>query len=372
MDKIKEIEFFPWNDNFETDVKEIDEQHKVLVELLNKLGNTLTNENYNKMEKIFEELSKYADYHFYCEELIWEKYFNKNELLIVNHKKNHDSFMVKVLEIKEKNKESDLDKVLEEVLMFLIKWLAFHILDEDKRLAYIIKYVNEGYHLSEAMYKTDILMNGSMKVLIDNILTMYNSLSSKALDLIRERKARIKAQEELSKINKRLEELSITDQLTGLYNRRYFEEIIDKEIKSCKKEKNYLGIILFDIDYFKKLNDTYGHQQGDVALKSISKCMKKIAKKVNNYAFRLGGEEFCIITIDRNKKGAYCLSKILKDEVAKLRIENINSPTNKFLTISIGVESLIPSNSDNLDSFMLSVDRKLYQAKDNGRDCIVF
>lgn len=372
MNNIKRIEFFPWNKNFETNIKEIDEQHRVLIGLLNKLGNALTtNNNDNKLEIIFDELAKYADYHFYCEELIWEKYFSKEEALIINHKKTHDSFIPKVLEIKEKNKNVSFYKVLEEILMFLIKWLAFHILDEDKRLAYIIKYMNDGFNLNESMFKTDNLMNGSMKILIENILTMYNSLSSKALDLIRERKERIKAQEELRIINKKLQELSITDQLTNLYNRRYFEEVMDREIKLCIREKRYLGIILFDIDYFKKLNDTYGHHQGDIALKSIASCMKKIAKRASDYSFRLGGEEFCIITSSVNEKEAYNLAKILKEEIFELKIQNENSLIDNFLTVSTGVLSLIPEKADTLDSIMLTVDKKLYKAKDNGRNTII-
>jgi len=369
---LKEIEFFPWNENFETNIEEIDEQHKMLVELLNKLGNALLTENVQKMEKVFDELAKYADHHFYCEELVWAQYFDIESPLVKNHKKTHDSFIPKVLEIQESSKELGLQKILEDILLFLIKWLAFHIIDEDKRLSYIIRYMNEGNNQSEAIFKTDALMNGTMKKLVDTILDMYNSISSKAIDLIKERKARIKAEEELQKINKKLEKLSITDQLTNLYNRRYFEEVFDKNIRICIREKKYLGVILFDIDYFKKLNDTYGHQKGDIALKSIAKCMKEVTKRPTDYVFRLGGEEFCIVTSSDNQEEAYNLSKILHENIKELKIANKNSLVNEFLTISTGVVSIIPSKKDNLDSIMLEVDKKLYSAKENGRNRIIY
>lgn len=324
------------------------------------------------MEMIFDELAKYANFHFYCEELIWNDYFDKDSFILVGHKKNsHNSFLPEVLKIKEKNKDLGIQKTLEEVLLFLIKWLTFHILDEDKRLAFIINHLSKGHELDSAIKQTDHLMNSSMKKLIENILNMYNTLSSKAIDLIRERKARIKAEEELRAINKQLQELSITDQLTSLYNRRHFENAFNIELNRCQRDKKYLGVLLFDIDYFKKLNDTYGHQQGDIALKLIAQAMKDVAQRPIDYSFRLGGEEFCIMTSSNNKEEINILATMLTNRIKELKIENKNSLVSDILTVSGGVTSIIPTKEDTIDSIMVEVDKKLYDAKNKGRNQII-
>lgn len=375
MNKIEEIEafeIFPWNENFETGINEIDEQHKKLIILLNKLANTLTQEKEYEVEETFNELANYAEYHFKCEEEIWNKYL-KDELLVLKHKDTHSSFLPKVIELKENNKDKSFHEIVEDILLFLIRWLAFHIIDEDKRLAFIIKAIEEdNKDIKEAIYQTDNIMSGSMKNLLEAILKMYDNLSLKAISLIRERKARVKAQKELKEINKKLEQLSITDQLTDLYNRRYFEETFEKELKRTKRDKKFFGVILFDIDYFKKLNDHYGHLEGDEALKSISNCLKNTCKRPSDFIFRIGGEEFCIISINEKKEDIYNLANIVQQSINEMKIENIKSLVSDYLTISAGVESLIPTNEDNIDTIMKNADEKLYKAKENGRDRIVF
>ena len=372
VEKFEELEVFPWNENFETGIQEVDEQHKTLVILLNKLANSLTQEKIAKVEDTFSQLAKYADYHFKSEEKIWEKYFDKRNLLFKSRKHSHDSFLPTVIELQEKNKDKPFYDTAEEILLFLIRWLAFHIIDEDKRLALIIDSINNGKELNEAKLISDSQMGGSMKILVEAILSMYDSLSKKAINLIRERKARILAQKELRKINKKLEKLSITDQLTGLHNRRHFEEIFEQELKRAKRNNTIISLILFDIDYFKKLNDTYGHIQGDKALKSVAKCMKRVCKRANDFAFRVGGEEFAIVITNEESKTAIELCEILKKEIEEAQILNENSSVSKYLTISAGVVSKIPNDLDDIDSFSKIADERLYEAKELGRNLIIF
>ena len=372
VEKFEELEVFPWNENFETGIQEVDAQHKTLVILLNKLANSLTQEKIAEVEDTFSQLAKYADYHFKSEEKIWEKYFDKRNLLFKSRKHSHDSFLPTVIELQEKNKDKPFYDTAEEILLFLIRWLAFHIIDEDKRLALIIDSINNGKELNEAKLISDSQMGGSMKILVEAILSMYDSLSIKAINLIRERKARILAQKELRKINKKLEKLSITDQLTGLHNRRHFEEIFEQELKRAKRNNTIISLILFDIDYFKKLNDTYGHIQGDKALKSVAKCMKRVCKRANDFAFRVGGEEFAIVITNEESKTAIELCEILKKEIEEAQILNENSSVSKYLTISAGVVSKIPNDLDDIDSFSKIADERLYEAKELGRNLIIF
>lgn len=372
IEEFEDLEVFPWHQNFETGIQEVDEQHKALVILLNKLANSLTQEKITEVEDTFTQLAKYADYHFKSEEKVWEKYFDKKNPLFQSHKHSHDSFLPTVIELQEKNKDRPFYDTAEEILLFLIRWLAFHIIDEDKRLALIIDSINNGKELNEAKLISDSQMGGSMKILIDAVLSMYDNLSIKAIKLIRERKARILAQKELRKINKKLEKLSITDQLTNLYNRRHFEEIFEQELKRAKRNNTIISLILFDIDYFKKLNDTYGHLQGDKALKTVAKCVKRVCKRANDFAFRIGGEEFAIMITNEDSKTAIELCEILKKEIEKEEIPNENSSVSKYLTISAGIVSKVPNALEDIDSFTKIADERLYQAKELGRNLIIF
>ena len=365
------FEIFIWNKNFETGILEIDKQHKKLVELLNKLANSLTQDKITEIEYAFEELANYAQYHFKSEEAVWHKYLD-NEELIKEHEKSHNSFLPKIEKIKKQYQNKPIYDMLEAIVLFLIKWLSFHIINEDKRLTLIIQNLHKGETLENAKFIVDNRMNGSMKTLIKAILTMYNSISIKTIKLIRERKARIKAEKQLKRINKKLERLSITDQLTNLYNRRHFEELFDLQIKKAKEEDLEVKVILFDIDYFKRLNDTYGHIKGDEALKAVSKCIKKTCKRKTDFAFRVGGEEFVILVIDEQEDSAINLAEKLKTNIQELEIPNINSEVSKYLTVSMGVVSLKISNKDTRDSIMKLADNKLYNAKELGRNIISF
>lgn len=367
---IKNFEIFPWNENLKTGINKIDEQHKVIIMLINKLANNLTQEKEFEIEDTFNELAKYADFHFKSEEKIWEEHLHGSELVLL-HKDSHDSFLPEVLKIKENNKDKSFTETAEEILLFLIRWLAFHIVDEDKRLVLIINSIKEGKKIHEAIAESENFRSDSMKNLIETILSMYDSLSLKTISLIRERKARLEVEKELTNTNKKLEELSITDQLTNLYNRRYFDEVFQKELIKSKRNKTLLTVILIDIDYFKRINDTYGHSFGDVVLKNIADCLKKVCKRPNDFVFRVGGEEFTIIISNEDYDCAISLIEILQKSIRDLKIPNINSDISDYLSISGGMVCKIPTQEDSIDSIIKLADDKLYKAKENGRNKII-
>ncbi len=367
----KKFEIFPWNKNFETEIVEIDEQHKTIVALLNKLANDLTKDELIEVEHTFEELAKYAEFHFECEEKVWVKYIKDNSIINA-HKDSHASFLPSVKELREKNKSENLHEVIEEVILFLIKWLAFHIIDEDKRLALVIKSLEDGKDVNEAIYTADELMSGTLKNLIDTVLTMYDEISIKAINLIRERTRRIKAEKELLEINKKLTKLSITDQLTKLYNRRYYDDILKRELRKAKRNKTNIALILLDIDYFKNINDTYGHAYGDKVLVLVAACLEKICKRPNDFVFRVGGEEFAILITNEKNENIFSFTKILQKSIQDLKIENKNSKISNYLTLSAGVVCKIPISKDTSDSIMKSADDRLYLAKKDGRNKIIF
>lgn len=168
---------------------------------------------------------------------------------------------------------------------------------------------------------------------------------------------------------KYIEHLSITDELTQLYNRRFFNIKISEEINRAKREKHHFCLLIMDIDYFKQYNDTYGHQMGDVALEKVAKVLKARTNRASDFAFRLGGEEFGIITsLDKEKVIEF--ANLIKNDIENLKIENLNSKVSKYLTISIGVVSKEGDEITNSNKLYKEADDNLYQAKNSGRNSI--
>ncbi len=170
---------------------------------------------------------------------------------------------------------------------------------------------------------------------------------------------------------KKISEISITDFLTGLYNRRHFNTIYELELKRAHRDHKNFVLIILDIDFFKQYNDTYGHDGGDEVLKSISTALKDTLKRANDYIFRLGGEEFAIITSDIKYIGLVKLCNRLLQNIIDLKIKHRTSDINEFVTVSIGAKML---NKDLIlsenDIFKLA-DNALYKAKQLGRNRVV-
>lgn len=168
---------------------------------------------------------------------------------------------------------------------------------------------------------------------------------------------------------KHIEYLSITDELTQLYNRRFFNTKMEKEINRAKRENTYLSFLIMDIDYFKEFNDNYGHQKGDFALEEVSKVLRKYTNRSSDFAFRLGGEEFGIITrLDKERIMEFANN--IKNEIEELHIEHKKSSISRYLTISIGITSRTGLNLLDSNTLYKEADDALYIAKNKGRNCI--
>jgi len=170
---------------------------------------------------------------------------------------------------------------------------------------------------------------------------------------------------------KQIEILSITDELTGLYNRRYFNEIFKREFNRIKRAHKFLGLMIIDIDYFKQYNDTYGHQAGDSVLEKVGKALKASVKRSYEYSFRLGGEEFAIITSDDSNKRIMQLAHNIVDTIESLKIEHSKNSASDYLSISLGLVCTQIEESMSLDSLYKNADDLLYQAKQNGRNQVI-
>jgi len=364
------FEVFPWNENFETGNEQIDEQHKKLVELLNKLANTLVRDETIEINEAFDELADYANYHFEQEEAIWSEYFQEDSWF-TSHQLSHSTFLPKVLELREREMDRPLQDIIESIVKFLIRWLAFHIIDDDRRLALVIEAMNDGMNIEDAKAKADRKMNGSFRVLIETVLKMYDGLSTRTLELMRERRARMVAEQELRDINEKLETLSVTDQLTGLYNRRHFDVVMQQEIKRARREKKAVTLFILDIDHFKKLNDHYGHNGGDVALRNVGQKLLEICRRPSDYAFRVGGEEFAVISREHEAEDELVFAECIRKSIEAMEIPNVLSEVSDCLTVSVGGFAEVPGEHDTVDLYMKKADERLYRAKEMGRNRVI-
>ena len=174
------------------------------------------------------------------------------------------------------------------------------------------------------------------------------------------------------KHQKLIEEISIKDELTQAYNRRFFNQIFSKELKRARRKGDMFCIAMFDIDYFKKYNDTYGHLKGDEALQKVVTGVLNELQRPGDYLFRVGGEEFIIIYSEMQSFAeAKKFSNKLIMAVEDLKIEHKASLNVDVLTISLGLLTIIPPCFMDNDNILQRIDELLYQAKENGRNQII-
>jgi diguanylate cyclase (GGDEF)-like protein len=194
------------------------------------------------------------------------------------------------------------------------------------------------------------------------LLDKYQELSAELEDKVEARTA------ELEQANKRLAELSITDGLTGLFNRRHLDTTLAKNWAMARRSKLPLTVIMTDIDYFKKYNDLYGHQQGDSCLQEIARAMKGVFSRSTDFVARYGGEEFVVVLMDTHLNEAKQLAEELRERIEAHNIEHKDSPEG-HVTLSIGLASFEPDcDIDNVDRLVGLADDALYQSKESGRN----
>lgn len=172
----------------------------------------------------------------------------------------------------------------------------------------------------------------------------------------------------LNYLNKKYKKDSITDSMTQLNNRKYFDMIFDK-MPDVSKEKNWeSAFMMFDIDHFKQYNDTYGHDKGDDTLKAVANVLKTYFNKEYEYVFRLGGEEFGVILFDIDKDIVESCLKDINEKIVQLQIEHKSSSVLGVISISIGAVMYSKDNDLSTNKMYKLADEKLYKSKTNGRN----
>lgn len=192
------FEIFPWSRNFETGIEEIDEQHLVLVDILNRLARDCAESPEEfRSHPVLDELLSYAAFHFRSEERIWSEYLGEAEM-VRNHHDAHQMFFVRVQMLR--NSDGDSQNILRELLDFLTHWLAFHILESDRRMALTVKAVEQGADLREALDRVDDELSGTISVLVTALMEVYGRLSDSAIRLIEAKRERRALAEEVKRL----------------------------------------------------------------------------------------------------------------------------------------------------------------------------
>lgn len=174
--------------------------------------------------------------------------------------------------------------------------------------------------------------------------------------------------EELSVANKELKDLAYIDSLTQVTNRRRFEEYLQQQWQQLLEAKLSLSLIICDVDFFKRYNDTHGHQEGDRCLRSVAEAIRKAARRPADLVARYGGEEFAVILPQTPAAGAIEVAKNIQGAIRRLCLPHAASPVSSYVTLSLGIASLIPTSQIQYETIVEKADSALYQAKKAGRD----
>ncbi|OGT22320.1 MAG: diguanylate cyclase response regulator [Gammaproteobacteria bacterium RBG_16_57_12] len=182
-------------------------------------------------------------------------------------------------------------------------------------------------------------------------------------------------QKKLEESNRKLEEsnkilhgLSVLDGLTGISNRRHFDEMLEQEWGRAVRDCKNISLILLDIDYFKKFNDNYGHQMGDECLQQVANCLSRSLKRTSDALARYGGEEFVVILPDTDAAGAVTIAEKLRSCIDTMNLTHEYSGVSDHVTISLGVATMSPNHGMQSKELVSKADEALYAAKKNGRN----
>lgn len=197
----------------------------------------------------------------------------------------------------------------------------------------------------------------------EQALSAQASLNKRLDEMVRQRTA------ELEGANLQLRELSIRDGLTGLFNRRHFDDLLMIEYQRSFREKNWVSVAMLDVDHFKNINDSYGHPFGDLCLKTIAEVVLGKLRRPPDVVARYGGEEFVIMLPGANPDGGRIVAEKIREAVAAIRLEC--DGVEVALTASVGVATVTPGDRAGYQQLLKSADQCLYQAKEAGRNTVI-
>jgi diguanylate cyclase (GGDEF)-like protein/hemerythrin-like metal-binding protein/PAS domain S-box-containing protein len=482
------VDIFPWNENFNTGLPKVDEQHHKLVQLVNLLASHVTFQtDIPRLNSIIDELVDYTVYHFKTEEAIWHEYL-AGDSLESKHLAVHDSFTATILKLKAEKDTKSVETIIEEVLSFLARWLAAHILENDRYMAMVVRDIQSGMPLEQAKVVAEHQLSGTSRALIDILLATYKSIAANTLQLMKavsqsrqaEQQLRITAlvfdsrigiiitdanrailrvnqaftditgyaAEEVTGKNPHLlnsgrqdagfyadmwsnidrsgswegeiwnrrksgetylefltisavknragivtnyvgtfnditaskaaeneiKNLAFFDQLTQLPNRRLLTERFQHALASSARIGKPGALLFIDLDNFKNLNDTLGHDTGDLLLQQVAQRLTSCVRGDDTVA-RIGGDEFVVLLENLTEQPLKAATQV--EAIGKKILASLSQPCQldthheHHSTASIGV-TLFSGGQLTTEELLKQADIAMFQAKKAGRNTLRF
>ncbi len=215
---------------------------------------------------------------------------------------------------------------------------------------------------------TEGILAGADAYIPKPIKPLHLQLQIMAMQRIYDTRQKLKlAQQQLEEANEKLLKISLVDELTGLANRRNFDQHLEKEYRLAKREKKALTVIICDVDFFKIYNDTYGHIEGDKCLANIAAAIANVPKRPTDLACRYGGEEFTVILPNTDLQGGLFIAEKIRQAICELSIPHAGSEIAAYVTLSLGLATYT-GQFKLAEEITIAADAALYRAKDKGRN----
>ena len=363
-------ESFRWGKHFVTGILEVDQEHRHLVDIINRFGELLADNElvFDDIETVFKELADYAQYHFQEEEGLMSK-IGIDQRHLGPHIDLHQGFIQELVSMNAAISPDNPDAA-KYLMSFLTHWLAFHILGSDQNMARQIEAIQSGVSPSEAYEAEERASDSATEPLLVALNGLFQQVSARNKELAQlnqslEEKVTERTRE-LSEANLHLEELALTDVLTGLPNRRHAMRRLANLWSESIESDAPLACMMIDADHFKEVNDTYGHDAGDLVLCELAKTLRE-AVRHDDKVCRLGGDEFLIICPDTDQDDGMILAELIRKTVSELRVPTGDSAWQG--SISVGLAARTPDMKDH-ESLIKMADSSVYEAKRDGKNCV--
>ncbi|HMY69150.1 MAG TPA: GGDEF domain-containing protein [Leptospiraceae bacterium] len=365
------MESFHWNNYYVTDIESVDTQHHRLVDLINEFGNSILDKNNvleEDLKRLFNSLADYSKFHFSDEEamMIQAKMDPRH---LKYHFKEHTGFLTEVTQLFANISPDNLEPA-RFLLNFLVHWLAYHILGSDQSMAKQLKMIQSGSTPEQAFLIEEQMRSAATEPLLNALNGLFQQVSERNAQLYNlNRTLEDKVAErtkELLEANQKLEDIAMTDVLTGLPNRRFAMKQFELLWKESETYGHALSCMMIDADYFKQINDSYGHEAGDTVLKDLSRQLQDSTRN-DDIVCRLGGDEFLIICPNTPLEGIIYLAEQLRSEVESLRIKAGNGEWKGSVSIGVAAKK---TGIQSIDELIRAADKGVYIAKGKGRNSV--
>jgi diguanylate cyclase (GGDEF)-like protein/hemerythrin-like metal-binding protein len=363
------MESFHWDKHFETGLETVDQQHHALVDLTNRFGELLTQLDtvpIGDIEALFKELAAYAQYHFQEEETLMQQ-VALDLRHVDEHTRIHNDFLQEVTRMH----AAVVDRIeaAEGLLKFLTYWLAYHILGTDQSMAKQVFAIQAGQSAEDAYLGESVMKEGATEPLLFALNGLFHQVSERNRELVElNRTLEAKVEERtrsLSEANDSLEQIALTDVLTGLPNRRHAMARFALAWSESAKDGVPLACMMIDADGFKHINDQYGHDAGDEVLRELSRQLRD-SLRTDDVVCRLGGDEFLVICPGTPLQGALQAAESMRQKIAQLHVP-VGADGEWLGSVSVGV-AVRGATMRTPEDLIKAADEGVYMAKRGGRN----